>query len=270
MPAYLPYVQPDLTPETIAEAQAVLGVELPDAYLAVLHEQNGGYLRLTFPGMVDSTIWGIGPRFPNLVGGQWWRNEPGQHDEDMWRPQHLDKLIAFDGDSHWHLCFDYRNRKAGDDPVITYFDLEMEEDYVLADSFHHYLEQLVENIDENTFGISGKESLDDVIEAQESALGKTIEAIGADANGYPVYRCALETKSNPEWLRLTENEAPRGFVRVDEPEYQLLVGRMPGTALRFPSHAQHKFILEHTDGKDVAQTVAQACEKASLKLTRLR
>lgn len=45
VPVYLPYLQPDLTDERVAEAERSLGVKLPEANLALLRVQNGGYLR---------------------------------------------------------------------------------------------------------------------------------------------------------------------------------------------------------------------------------
>ena len=42
MPAYAGSVQPPLTPEIIAQAEAQLGVTLPEAYLEILRFQNGG------------------------------------------------------------------------------------------------------------------------------------------------------------------------------------------------------------------------------------
>ncbi|MBW8811216.1 MAG: SMI1/KNR4 family protein, partial [Lysobacter sp.] len=61
VPAFLPALQPELTDDAIADVETRLGIVLPAALIAVLREQNGGYLRRTLPDSGNRMIWGIGP-----------------------------------------------------------------------------------------------------------------------------------------------------------------------------------------------------------------
>ncbi len=67
VPAYLPYLQPELTDDAIAAAEKAIGYTLPAEYLELLRIQNGGYIRLSLPEMVHDSIAGIGPYFPSLT-----------------------------------------------------------------------------------------------------------------------------------------------------------------------------------------------------------
>ena len=104
VPVYLPYLQPTLTAEAIAETEEQLGVKLPESYLAILKQQNGGYVRLRLPETAHAEIWGIGPYFPNIAkdhgGGAGAATEHGE-----WLPSNPQSLIPFDGDGHWYLCW---------------------------------------------------------------------------------------------------------------------------------------------------------------------
>jgi hypothetical protein len=119
-PAYQEYVQSELTDEIVREAEATLGVKLPAEYIALLKIQNGGYIRYTLPDDLavnadHHLISGIGSNFPSLVQGADWG-----YDDDIcaW----LEGLIPFDGDGHWHLCFDYRRNKS--EPEITFIEID--------------------------------------------------------------------------------------------------------------------------------------------------
>src|SRR5262245_49521867 len=45
----LPYLQPPLTDEAVANAEEQIRHTLPAAYLALLKKQNGGYIRFSLP-----------------------------------------------------------------------------------------------------------------------------------------------------------------------------------------------------------------------------
>ena len=46
-PKYLPYIQPALTDNALAEAEKQIGHKLPVEYIALFKIQNGGYIRYT-------------------------------------------------------------------------------------------------------------------------------------------------------------------------------------------------------------------------------
>src|SRR4051812_38543444 len=106
VPALLDSVQPTLTDEAVSAAEAQLGVKLPPAYLALLRQQNGGYLRATWPASYSRMLHGIGPKAPSITLDQArWR--PKNRSSKVWAPSQPELLIAFDGDGHWDMCFDY-------------------------------------------------------------------------------------------------------------------------------------------------------------------
>jgi hypothetical protein len=71
VPAYLSYLQPPLTPEVVAAAETTLGVRLPAAYLSLLQDRNGGYVRRVCPDSPHQMIWGVGPHFPTITDQPW-------------------------------------------------------------------------------------------------------------------------------------------------------------------------------------------------------
>jgi len=264
VPAYLPFLQPDLTPEIIAETEAKLGIKLPQEYLDILAIQNGGYVRLTLPETVHSQIWGIGPYYPNIAERQWWQDSD-EVEEEEWLPHAPERLIPFDGDGHWYLCFDFRDREQDAEPSIIYLALESEYEKPIAPTFGVFLAMLQEPIYPNTIGIVSDDSLAAVVGVLESALNITFEAPDTFAYGYPVYQRQISTDSDglPETIWLSENEVSRGFIRPSEPRYDELIHRLPGTALRMPDYPEVKFILQYSGG--IADRVKNACKQASLR-----
>src|SRR3974390_343838 len=110
VPVYLPYLQPPMTEEALADAERYVGHRLPNSYIALLRVQNGGYIRYTLPGSVHSQIRGIGPYYPSLTGFDW-------REAQEYVSYELQGLIPFDGDGHWYLCLDYR--RAQEHHVVT-------------------------------------------------------------------------------------------------------------------------------------------------------
>jgi len=258
IPAYLPYLQPALTEVAIAEAEAEIGYKLPADYLNLLRTQNGGYIRHCLPERVHDTIAGIGPNFPSLTGFDW----------DEWQEQvgfPLDGLVPFDGDGHWHLCLDYRRRKNA--PTVTYVDIEGDHESPVAVSFADYLAKLQIETGEN-YVLEGVLEIEKVTAGLSAALGIAFELPDTYAHGYPIYRAALGTKNNPEWVWLSPNQVPRGFVRADDPRYSELKDLLPGVAARFPEVPPDACILRATDA--VRVKVLNACVRSQMTIRPLR
>ena len=137
VPAYLPYLQPPLTEAAIQDAEARLGVMLPQSYLRILRRQNGGYLRLSPPHVVSEMVWGIGPHFPSITDAFDWK-DPRQDSDYGWSPQNAHLLVPFDGDGHWHLCLDYRVDGRQAEPRVTYIDLEGQEEEPVETTSRHF------------------------------------------------------------------------------------------------------------------------------------
>ncbi|MER3123500.1 SMI1/KNR4 family protein [Bacillus altitudinis] len=122
----------------IAKAEKKLGVTLPDTYKKLILEQNGGYtIHNAFP-TTQSNSWAEDHiQFNHLLGIA--------EDEGIMDSAYLIKewelpegLVLINGDGHTWVAMDYRKTK--ENPAIHYFDVEMEEDFKLADSFDEFIE----------------------------------------------------------------------------------------------------------------------------------
>jgi SMI1-KNR4 cell-wall len=258
VPAYLPYLQPPLTDEAIATAQTQIGYKLPSEYLSLLSEQNGGYIRFSLPELVHSVIAGIGPHFPNLTEFDW-----SESQECVSFP--LLGLVPFDGDGHWHLCLDYR--KNARVPAITFADIECDQETHVANSFADYLAMLQIDVEEE-YVLEGVMSIDSLKADLAQQLGVPFDAPDIWSHGYPTERVRLGSDENPQWLWLSPNSVPRGFVRSDDSRYSVLKDLMPGYGERFPGLPAGSYILSATDG--VRARVLDACSQSRLITRPLR
>ncbi|MGV2914411.1 SMI1/KNR4 family protein [Bacillus safensis] len=134
------YTLKKITAEEVAKAEKKLGVTLPDTYKKLILEQNGGYtVHNAFP-TTHSNSWAQDHiQFNHLLGIA--------EDEGIMDSAYLIKewelpegLVLINGDGHTWVAMDYRKTK--ENPAIHYFDVEMEEDFKLADSFDEFIEGL--------------------------------------------------------------------------------------------------------------------------------
>jgi hypothetical protein len=194
VPAYLDYVHPPVTHAAIARAQEQLGVRLPAAYLAVLRQQNGGMLRLTWPGTVSETLYGIGDAWPSVTTAQ--APAPG--------------LVCFDGDGHWFLCMDYRQTGADQEPEVTLLEPEAGVDRVLAPDFGSFVEGLREP--EPLARVYGPVNAQRVAEALASVLGAAVKEESGRLLPVPLFRVRLGPTAAC-WV--TANRVVAGYRVVD-------------------------------------------------------
>lgn len=136
-------VQPPLTDEALREAERELGVTLPEDYVALLRQQNGGVVSDdcgAFP-TTQATGWapdhvgfadmmGIGPDFQTIASSTYWSEEWG-----LPAP-----VVMLTGDGHWWIALDYRG---GGEPSVVWLDSERDEDVQLAETFRAFVEGLV-------------------------------------------------------------------------------------------------------------------------------
>ncbi|WP_052573096.1 SMI1/KNR4 family protein [Haloferula sp. BvORR071] len=243
VPAYLPYVQPELTDEAIAEVERKIGYRLPEAYLALLRVQNGGYIRLGLPDQVHDVIAGIGPHYPALEAPDW-----DEVREYVSFP--LDGLVPFDGDGHWHLCLDYRENP--DSPKVTLADVECDHETPIADSFEEYLSLLTEDMEGDELVLPEVQNITALLEKLGRHLGVTFEDQGAWGNGYPVYRATSKQLQEPNWIWISPNTVSRGFVRENDERYEEVRDYLPGQADRYPDLPPDSYIVSATAGWDGA------------------
>ncbi|MFI8626116.1 SMI1/KNR4 family protein [Bacillus altitudinis] len=122
----------------IAKAEKKLGVTLPGTYKKLILEQNGGYTIHNALPTTHSNSWAEDHiQFNHLLGIA--------EDEGIMDSAYLIKewelpegLVLINGDGHTWVAMDYRKTK--ENPAIHYFDVEMEEDFKLADSFDEFIE----------------------------------------------------------------------------------------------------------------------------------
>ncbi|MGN7326545.1 SMI1/KNR4 family protein [Bacillus pumilus] len=126
--------------EEIAKAEKKLGVTLPDTYKKLILEQNGGYtVHNAFPTSHSNSWAEDHIQFNHLLGIA--------EDEGIMDSAYLIKewelpegLVLINGDGHTWVAMDYRKTK--ENPPIHYFDVEMEEDFKLANSFDEFIQGL--------------------------------------------------------------------------------------------------------------------------------
>jgi hypothetical protein len=258
VPVYLPYLQPPLTDEAVASAEQKLGFRLPATYLAVLRVQNGGYIRYTLPDSVHRAISGIGPQFPSLTDFDW------DHCRDD-VSYALDGLIPFDGDGHWHLCLDYRRNSAH--PAVTYADVECDEESEVAPTFAEYLALLRVEVGELDFVMPNLSDLEEAKRALANKLEIQFEPPDSRAHGYPEHRATRRADGKSEWIWISPNLVPRGFVRSSDKRFEELRRLMPGDALRFPELSKSSVLLTMTDG--IRSDVLRACEELGIDVRPL-
>lgn len=213
-PVYLPYVQEELTPAKVKEVETRLNCKLPESYIELLYEQNGGYVRYTKPedegGALD-VLYGIGTHFPNIVDQTIMMREvyPGQFGNQS--------LVALDGDGHQYICLDYRSNNTM--PSITLVDFECQNERFLASSFDDYLKNWC--VDEGFFGlIIQKENAGNNINLQEleNVLGVNLVNKGNNHSGYNIYSFKDDNISIDFYF----NEVPGAFVRASDTRYHEL------------------------------------------------
>ena len=258
VPVYLSYLQPPLTEAAVAAAEDAVGFHLPEAYLALLRRQNGGYIRYALPDHAHEMIAGIGPHFPSLTDFDW-----AEVQDHVSFP--LNGLVPFDGDGHWHLCLDYRDDAAA--PAVSYIDIECDEQTRLAPSFAAYLALLRIEADDD-YVLETTLEVGEIVARLSAALGVEFEPPESWAQGYPQHRAPLGSAERPEWLWLSPNLVPRGFVRQEDRRYQELKDLLPGQALRYPEAPEGSFLLATTAGARLR--VLEACKAARLAVRPLR
>jgi hypothetical protein len=137
---------PPLSTVLIDAAERILGVKLPPSYLQLLRVQNGGYTRRFVLPTSVSTSWaedhvpvddlfGIGS--PDDEAGHQSILCTAYMTRDWGLPP---KQVVLCGDGHWWISLDYRR---GETPQVSWIDVEVEEDIVLAESFDEFLANLL-------------------------------------------------------------------------------------------------------------------------------
>lgn len=256
---YLPYAQPPLTAEMVADAQEKLGRTLPTEYLDILRVQNGGYIRFGLEDRTHDFIRGIGPNGPNLLDFEW----DAEVEDNVSFP--LEGLVPFDGDGHWHLCLDYRS---GDSPAVTYVDVECDGQERIADSFSGYLDALEPDfLQEFDWFVAPSVADFPAMKARlENAIGKEFEIESGDLESGPfslVVRFG-KSKKAPQSFVVQPNLTKRGSIRTRDPQYEELKDLLPGNVPKYPELPPDSYLFyARSDSQDALR---KACEKAKVEI----
>jgi hypothetical protein len=230
VPKYLPYVQPELTDEMVQKTEEIIGYKIPKEYVEILKIQNGGYIRFALENLVHSQIFGIGPYFPSLQDVDW-------NDHEEYTDIRLNGLVPFDGDGHWYLCLDYRINKNA--PTITYIDIECNSEQILYKNFKEYLNSLkIET--ENMHVIETNETIKDMVLMIGKILNIEFEEPDFFSHGYAIY----SGKYNKNWIWISPNKVPLGFIREEDRRFEELKSQMEGSGLRYPELPEQCIIIE--------------------------
>lgn len=129
-----------ITTEMVEKAEEELKVKLPESYISLLKEQNGGYISYdSFPTNF-STSWAddhINIDYIRGIGGEESILESEYLIEEWGLPK---KVVLISGDGHTWIAFDYRN--TDENPPIILIDHDGEEITELAPDFESFLNEL--------------------------------------------------------------------------------------------------------------------------------
>jgi hypothetical protein len=126
----------------------------------------------------------------------------------------LQGLVPFDGDGHWHLALDYR--ESSGTPSVSCIDIELDRQSRIAESFADYLSKLQIEVGD-IYVLEAVPDIETVKAALSASLGIRFGRPDTWAHGYPVHGAGLGTKNDPQWVWISPNNVPRGFVRSDDP-----------------------------------------------------
>lgn len=253
VPKYLPYVQPELTPELLEQAQKQIGYKLPEKLVEILKIQNGGYIRYKIAETPQEQIMGIGPYFPSLTDFDWAESKQYVSFE-------LDGLVPLDGDGHWYICLDYREHQ--EDPQVTWIDLECDHQEILANSFAEYVELLTLDVNEGDLVIQTEHSIEKNAKQIEQILEIKFESPEHFNSGYASYR----GKYKDSWIWLTPNQVPAGFVREDDKRYHELKDQMSFSSVQYLDIPENDLFLVLSE-EELNSEVMEKLGKHDIKIT---
>ncbi|WP_324656030.1 SMI1/KNR4 family protein [Bacillus cereus] len=129
--------------ELIKKAEEVLNVKLPESYITLLKEQNGGTLRLDVHPTSKPNSWADDHvNVSGLYGISFDENESSiLESRYLIREWEMpENIILLSGDGHTWIALDYRN--VAENPPVIFIDNEFEEIIELAPNFERFLQNL--------------------------------------------------------------------------------------------------------------------------------
>ncbi|OLS38234.1 hypothetical protein BTR22_07010 [Alkalihalophilus pseudofirmus] len=152
-----------LTDEMVRIAEDDLGIKLPDSYLQLLKQQNGGYLIFNAHPTDVPTSWASNHVQVDHLFGIGIGTEKGILDSS-YLIQEWDlpeNIVLISGDGHAWIALDYRQTKT--EPPVMYIDLEQEQEFLLANNFESFINGLIDYSEEEEVDIPEAELSDQEI-----------------------------------------------------------------------------------------------------------
>ncbi len=131
-----------LTIEIVEKAEEKLKIKLPDAYISILNQQNGGYIKFNAHPSDIPTSWAHDHVNVDHFFGIGLGKEKGiLESEYLIQEWGLPKnVILISGDGHSWIALDYRSRKT--EPPVILIDVDEEHIIELAPNFDSFLKGL--------------------------------------------------------------------------------------------------------------------------------
>ena len=129
--------------ELIKKAEEVLNVKLPESYINLLKEQNGGTLRLDVHPTPKPNSWADDHvNVSGLYGISFNENESSiLESRYLIREWEMpENIVLLSGDGHTWIALDYRN--VAENPPVIFIDNEVEQIIELAPNFESFLQNL--------------------------------------------------------------------------------------------------------------------------------
>ncbi|MCD8510879.1 MAG: SMI1/KNR4 family protein [Bacillus sp. (in: Bacteria)] len=133
-----------LTDEIVKIAEDKLGIKLPDSYINILNQQNGGYIIFNAHPTNIPTSWADDHVKVDHILGIGIGKEKGILESEYlikeWGLPH--NIVPISGDGHSWIALDYRNSKTG--PPVIFIDVEQNQEIRLAKNFEGFISGLVD------------------------------------------------------------------------------------------------------------------------------
>ncbi|MBM7690745.1 hypothetical protein JOC77_000148 [Peribacillus deserti] len=129
-----------LTDEMVKKAEEELKVKLPESYIKILKEQNGGYINYDSHPSDTPNSWAddhVNVEHILGIGEENGILESAYLIEEWDLPKNV---VLVTGDGHSWIALDYRNTKV--DPPVIFIDVDLELIFELAPNFESFLNGL--------------------------------------------------------------------------------------------------------------------------------
>ncbi|MED3648801.1 SMI1/KNR4 family protein [Halalkalibacterium halodurans] len=181
----------DVSDSKVEEAEKELNVDLPNAYVDLIKQQNGGVIKKNAFKVEFPNVWDEDLIYVNFIYGIG-RNEGILDTKHLTKEWGLpDDLVLLSGDGHTWVALDYSDK--GKEPPVIYYDTDEGVKHVLADTFSDFINGLTDDDTKNTeLLMEDSMSIDkdkvSTLFSQENDIEKIVQTLDI-----------LQTYEDPNW-----------------------------------------------------------------------